>query len=202
MIKLSLHVENRQKQLVDKYVELINYQIEKGASKGQTLLTGMVMENAVRKIVQKHFEKKDVNVEKCVVLGKNGKFVEYDIVIYRGEKEALLVNPSDIVAVVEVKSFADATGYKKFQESLSQCGINPERGYFFGITGSIRGLSNGVDLNSKSRIFILAKYSYSNIKKKQKMQRDKVKDNLNVLEQFLKTLSYEIEKSFTCAHTC
>jgi co-chaperonin GroES (HSP10) len=195
------NVANRQKQLIDKYVELFNYRIERDLGRKFTNFSGSLMENALRKLVQEHLKSVSVNAEKCFVKDGNGKFTEYDIVIYRKGKEnkelnenfnTLVVDSSDVVAIVEVKSFADATGFEQFTNSLKQCGLT-ERGYFVGITGSIKGV-RGAGIKSKPRIFILAQYSYANIKKKQRMQRDKVKDNPSVLEQFLKTLQDEVNE--------
>lgn len=83
---LSLHkaansIEDKQKQLVDKYVELFNYRIERDLGRKFTNFSGALMENALRKLVQEYLKNVDVSVEKCFVKHKDGKFTEHDIVI-------------------------------------------------------------------------------------------------------------------------
>jgi hypothetical protein len=203
----SLHknantVADKQKQLVDKYVELFNYRIEKNLGRKFTNFSGALMENALRKLVQEYLKNADVTVEKCFVKHKDGKFTEHDMIIYRRGKEnkelsgnfgTLVVDYLDVIAIIEVKSFADATGYSEFTKLLKECNL-AERGYFVGITGSIKGVKGGVELGFKPKIFILANYTYANITKKQSMERKSVRDNHGVLEQFLKTLQDEVDK--------
>ena len=202
MYNIGSNVSNKQKQLIDKYVELINYKIEKNLEGRKfTNLIGSLMENALRKMVQEQLKNTETRAEKCFVKDNEGGFTEHDIVLFRKGREnqemseifnTLVVDSKDVEAIVEVKSFADTTGLNQFTNFLRQCNL-VERGYFVGIAGSIKGVNRGVDVNKRPRIFILAKFSgYANIKRKQRMQKDKVKDNPGVLEQFLKTMQEEL----------
>jgi len=195
-------VTDKQKQLVDKYVELFNYAIDRNLGRSFTKFCGSLMENAVLKTVKENLEGICVNAEKGFVKHKDGKVSEHDIVIYKKGKEnielsenfsTLVVDSSDVVGIVEVKSFADSTGLEHFSKLLRECDLM-EKGFFIGITGSIKGVEEGIDIHSKPKIFVLAKSSYANISKKQRMRRDKVRDNPGVLEQFLKILRDEVDK--------
>jgi hypothetical protein len=197
-----MDISEKQEQLVDKNRELINQRVDK-EQKGLefTKFDGSLFENSLRKIIQEEIKDTNMNAEKCFVKDTSDKFIEFDIVIYKkGEEEKELLEkfntpvivPQNVLSIVEVKAYADSSGYTRFAKSLKECGLDT-KGYFIGIFGSIKDVK-GSDL--KRQIFIFARCSQAaNMKKKQKIDKDKVKPWPGVLEQFLKTLRDNLEIS-------
>jgi len=114
------------------------------------------------------------------------------------EFNTIVVSPENIIAAMEVKSFADSSAYRRWKDQLEQANLT-EKGYFVGIIGSIKCIENknGVDLNSGPKIFIFSKGSSANIKKGVEMNRNKMKDYQGALESLLKDIKQQVKSHIT-----
>ena len=210
--KMGKDIFRKQKQIVDKYCELFNDKIRnKIKGRQSTNFIGFVMENALRKLLQEELEGEfkgtKVRAEKGFIRYGKGDVFECDIIVYpegmedktlSKEFNTIVVSPENVVAAIEVKSFADSNMYKRWKNQLKQANLT-EKGYFVGITGSIKdiGNKNGVDLNCRPKMFIFSKSSPANIKKGVEMNRNKMKDYPRALESLLKDIKQQVKSHIT-----
>lgn len=185
------------------YTDIFNYRARNQlGGKALGRIMGDIFESEILEIIKENARMSENRIiEKCCVVAEGGEVVEFDVGIFRKWKDKedapekfrnrlSLVDPSDVEALVEVKCFADKTGYEGFRKALEKCKLG-EKGYFLGIHGSNTEAKNGVNLANKPRIFIIARTLVGNIAKGREMN-GVVCYNGDVLGQFLGALKNNV----------
>jgi len=176
-----------QEKLVRDCVDDFNRKIDSNAPNGHidTMKQGDYFESEVKEVIRRYFSNMSLSIEKDYIRDASGKFHQIDIVVRPTDSPS----KDNILAVVEVKSFADMTGYRRFKKVLELCGL-VERGFYVGINGTMLGIVHGENQNLKPKVFFFTRSMGASVRKRKRMKYPEV--YAGVLQHFLKALEDQI----------
>jgi len=102
-----------------------------------------------------------------------------------------VVKKENVLAVAKAYSTANIAGYDKLQFLLKSCGVL-DKGFFVGVSGSLRGVKNGENTNLNPKVYFLAPLNLESANVGRKIRMTPRPVHKAVLLHFLEALANQV----------
>ncbi len=163
-------VHDSQIRLINELMDTFNSNINSNQKNGHVGTKEMgdhfesAVEDVIKKFISNRRNKLNLSLDKGFVRDKNGRSYQIDVIIKQKSP-----NEDNVLALIEVKSFADKSGFRVFKNNLEACGLS-QKGFYVGIAGTMKEVLNGEDQNQYPKIFFLSQSKSANVSKKIRMK--------------------------------